>query len=731
MLKKLNIILVCSFSALTINYNIGFSLLIPVILFYLLKDLKNIYYTYIPSLFIVTLFSFNNLFNLLYCLSIITITYFLYKYISKKIKQEFKYMFIVYSCLLAIINLTSYLLFKQSTNIYLMFLFSIISSLVYLYLNYFTLKIVHNMNDNSILFLDILLSLIAIFGGLTLDIYNINFGLIASSYFVMYISRSYKDITSLVYSTFLVIVGYIFFKFEEFLFLPIISGMYLLNNIYIILPLNALLVLSTLLLGNIFESEKLISLMGTSILFEIASLFVVENAPKTNDSSQTIYEKIQSASSSELLKYALFLDKFANNFQNPKEYNEHMSNGIKTIVQSSCMKCSKQKECFEKYRSSLYYIFKTIIDNQTNIDDLDNPYYEFNNYCSYLRDIRRTCKDIEHNINAISPEEKTTNNILIAQMNGLSNTIKKYVLDVSSKKEIDYVELLNLKKALIDYGYAITYFEINKQYINDFLITIGVKGIKFTNIKEELELIATNYINYPISAVFYKEDNKNIYINIIPKIKVDVTYGFGSLSCEGLDICGDNYLVKEMQNGRFVSAISDGMGKGYRAFMESNTTLNLIEDIISLNISTETALDILNTYYTVQDYLEEYATLDFVEINRYEKVANFYKMGATSSYVFRKNGHIDKIVNKNLPFGIDDEITMHTYQLESGDLILMSSDGIFENVVEEEEFEEFISNIKNYPPQRIVYEILNYTMNHKIQTKDDMSIVALKVQNVA
>jgi serine phosphatase RsbU (regulator of sigma subunit) len=84
-----------------------------------------------------------------------------------------------------------------------------------------------------------------------------------------------------------------------------------------------------------------------------------------------------------------------------------------------------------------------------------------------------------------------------------------------------------------------------------------------------------------------------------------------------------------------------------------------------------------------------------------------------------------------LPFGIDDEISMHTYQLENGDLILMSSDGVFENVVEEEEFENFISNIKNYPPQRIVYEILNYTLNHKIQTKDDMSIVALKVQNVA
>ena len=61
----------------------------------------------------------------------------------------------------------------------------------------------------------------------------------------------------------------------------------------------------------------------------------------------------------------------------------------------------------------------------------------------------------------------------------------------------------------------------------------------------------------------------------------------------------------------------------------------------------------------------------------------------------------------------------------------MSSDGIFENIVNVTDFENFINNIKNYPPQRIVYEILNYTISHKIKAKDDMSIIALKIQNAA
>lgn len=726
MFKKINIILICAFSALTINYEIGFSLLIPIILFYLVKDIKNIYYTYIPSLLMVTLFSFNDLFNLLYSLSIITALYFVYRYICKKLKCEFKYINIIYSIIIVLINITSYFIFKQQTSIYTTLIFSILSCLIYLYLDHFILKMIRNPNNYSVLCLDILLTLIAILGGLSYNIHNINLGLFISSFFVMYFSRTYKDLTSLIYSTILSIIGFSLFKMKEFIFIPIISGMYLINSIYIILPVNALLVISIVLFNDVFTSNILISIMASTILFEVLSIFTYTFDIKKVENTDTTYESIQNRTSSELLKYAFFLDKFSSNFQNPKEYNEHLSNGIKSIIEYSCSNCPKQKDCFKKYRSSLYLIFKSFINS--NIEE-DNIYEEFNKYCLHINDIKRICKKIEKNLNTLSVETRTNNNILIAQMNGFSNTIKKYVLDVNSKEEINYSLLVSLKKALIDYGYDITYFEISKQYISDFLITIGLKGVKFLNIKEEIEKIASNYINLDLSVVYYKEDNKNIYINIIPKIKIDVTYGFGRLSSEGFDICGDNYLVKEMQNGRFVSAISDGMGKGYRAFYESNTTLSLIEDIISLNISTETALDILNTYYCVQDYLEQYATLDFVEINKMMKQANFYKMGGASSYIFKKNGDVDKIINKNLPFGIDEEISVNTYDLDSGDLILMSSDGIFENVVEEEEFEEFINNIKNYPPQRIVYEILNYTTNHKIKTKDDMSLVVLKVSN--
>ena len=94
-----------------------------------------------------------------------------------------------------------------------------------------------------------------------------------------------------------------------------------------------------------------------------------------------------------------------------------------------------------------------------------------------------------------------------------------------------------------------------------------------------------------------------------------------------------------------------------------------------------------------------------------------------------KSGKIERITNQNLPFGIDENIENYQYYLEDDDLILMSSDGVFENIIEDKSLEQFILKIKNEVPQKIVYEILNYTLKQKLKTKDDMTLIALRIKN--
>ena len=121
--------------------------------------------------------------------------------------------------------------------------------------------------------------------------------------------------------------------------------------------------------------------------------------------------------------------------------------------------------------------------------------------------------------------------------------------------------------------------------------------------------------------------------------------------------------------------------------------------------------------------------------NRLKQVLNYLKAidntkpSEALKELFRIDGNITYLLSGDCD--INEEVDMNLYNLDSGDLILMSSDGIFENIENTSDFESFINSIKNYPPQRIVYEILNYTLSHKIKAKDDMSIIALKIQSAA
>ncbi|MDD4001038.1 MAG: SpoIIE family protein phosphatase, partial [Bacilli bacterium] len=280
---------------------------------------------------------------------------------------------------------------------------------------------------------------------------------------------------------------------------------------------------------------------------------------------------------------------------------------------------------------------------------------------------------------------------------------------------------------LNDYGFNVCYFEVLKNRCDDFLIEVGIKGETFNNIKWIVEGVGDTYVENQTTCIFKNASKGRTYIYIVPKINYDVEYGYGSIAQEGNNVCGDNYLIKQLNNSRLIAAISDGMGKGYLANQESGNTLKFVDEITNTAITSATGLQILNTFYFIQDYLEKYSTLDYLEIDRSKGELTFYKMGASSSYIFHQDNTFDKVINSGLPFGIEEIIEAKKYPLKDEDLIIMGSDGIFENIIDEQELETFINGVKHLSPQKITYEILNFARSHKTKTLDDISIISLKI----
>ena len=466
MLKKMNMIIVAFFLILTINGGYLFSLYLPVMLFYLFKDKRNMYYIYPISLLSILLFSKEFIIGYLVLIVLVTIFLFLFKMGVNKDNVLFAKPNIIISAFILIINLVSFFLYpKSSINVFGKIIFTFLSILIYLFLDVYLYKLLKDIknikerffiNDNksfhSYIYLEILICILTTIGASYIEIFNVNLSIIVGCYFAMYLSRKFKNIYSLLYSLVIVFLEYVFFKIDESLIIIVISGIYSVRSVYTIGILNAFLAI--IIFSNTIQNQAVyIAIMGLSIVFEVLSYVFIKVQAEDIDEYKEIHQTAQKSVNEEILKFAGFLDRFVIGFQNPKGFNEKLSNGIKTIVDKHCKNCTNQKVCFSQNKSSLYPIFKDILMMD---EDAIYNYEDFAKTCYKYPSILNTSKLLNERINYKDPnsDEKDANNyILLAQISGVSNALKNYVVDTTSKTELNYQNLYKAKSYLIELEY--------------------------------------------------------------------------------------------------------------------------------------------------------------------------------------------------------------------------------------------------------------------------------------
>lgn len=719
-MKKYQMIILFFGLGLLLKADLGIALILPSLLYHLHERRKDFLWMVIGGA--VSCFFLNV--TQIAILSSIYLASYGYEIVMSmvKVKKIKKDWIITLAFMLCLMLLFSFFIPALTQDISIKVILMVLSLLSYLFFCSSSPQTsFHQITRKSFysIYIYLLSSIYSCLGFFSIEIYTINLGLVIAFYYAVNYIRKYKSIETLIYSFFLSVIAVFLFQKQEGYFIFPLSLVFSFTG-GLPLILDTIILMGTLFVKNELNEYVIYAFTACLLIVEVECIVFEKNIKTKIAKKEDYYDYSQKKIVDETLAFASFLDSFSSVFSTPKEYNEKISDGIKQIVQSHCMHCLNRKECFEKNRSRLYPVFRDILLNEQtkSLDD-------FKESCDKVPFMQKTAlKKTDEIKNA---KKEIGNAVLVSQLMGVSNALKKYTMDLSSK-ELENIDLFwAFKEEVLHSGINLAYYEVIRTYKDDFLIYLGTIENDCCDEPKLIELAKTCF-NQEISVKEDKVDHNHYYYYILPKIKYDLMYGYGAITCEGYEICGDNYMIKEKNNGHFVCAISDGMGKGYSAFTESEVTLKLINQMMDLNLESSTSLEILNSFYSVQGYLDRYATLDFLDINRHTGIGNIYKLGASTSYVLRKNKMIDQIKNQALPFGMDDSITSLEYPLEEGDLIIMSSDGIFENILDEHKLQDFIENIRDYPPQKIVYEILNYAVHANLKVKDDMSVIVVKVE---
>ena len=176
-----------------------------------------------------------------------------------------------------------------------------------------------------------------------------------------------------------------------------------------------------------------------------------------------------------------------------------------------------------------------------------------------------------------------------------------------------------------------------------------------------------------------EETRDGIVIRLCERARYRVEAAASRSSADGGGLCGDSYEGFYDGEGNYYAVLSDGMGTGYRAAVDSSLTVTMAVKLIKAGFSVASALRLVNCAMLLRSSGETLCTADVLKVDLYTGTASFYKAGACCSLVKRRSRLIE-IDSASMPLGIlsETEIAEQSVSLGDGDLVLIGSDGAYE-----------------------------------------------------
>ncbi|MDE5569588.1 MAG: SpoIIE family protein phosphatase, partial [Ruminococcus sp.] len=145
-------------------------------------------------------------------------------------------------------------------------------------------------------------------------------------------------------------------------------------------------------------------------------------------------------------------------------------------------------------------------------------------------------------------------------------------------------------------------------------------------------------------------------------------------------ISGDSSSVFADGTGVNYIVLSDGMGSGKNAAIDSHLVIGMFRRLICGGMSCSSAIKLVNSIMVTKSREESFATLDVVKIDLDTCQMTSIKSGAAAT-IIRKGEDVIKISSPTFPIGISTqaELYISEHELAKGDMIVMFSDGITEN----------------------------------------------------
>lgn len=189
------------------------------------------------------------------------------------------------------------------------------------------------------------------------------------------------------------------------------------------------------------------------------------------------------------------------------------------------------------------------------------------------------------------------------------------------------------------------------------------------------------------------------------------------------EVCGDCCESFSDGKGSLYIVLSDGMGTGSRARVDSAIACSVLSKLIKAGIPLPSALETANTTLLVKSADESFATMDILKINLESGECAVYKAGAATTYI-KTSDRLLRAAIASPPAGTGGRMSVpaQKFKVSSGDVIVMTTDGA---VIDEKWLSRELS--KPSDPAELSERIAKAARSSENGARDDISVVAVAV----
>ena len=414
-------------------------------------------------------------------------------------------------------------------------------------------------------------------------------------------------------------------------------------------------------------------------------------------------------------------------------------------------------DIYDNNNNILHEIFEELLKNDVIYEkNLVSIFEAHNNYIVGFHEKNKAVEaDISKMINAINSSyrlsrvnfvwkkkiEQNKENIS-NQLEGVSQAIADLADEIKKDNEDEFADKREeLMRAFQEKKFDIRNLNIkrlkNGRYIIDIYHNLcdDLEGKKcnIKRIKTILERILKDKFIIQHQECGLRESKEQCKFTYMSQDKFSVQIGISKTTKAGSPVSGDTNLETKLEDGKYLLAISDGMGSGPEAMKSSKVAIKTLERLLTAGFDKTMSLKLINSILEITQKDDMYATLDVEILDLYSGIMEFVKNGACPTYL-KRNKEVQLLKANTLPAGAIEKMDLEVYDcdLQDGDIIVMCSDGVIESndeyINKEVWIKYLLEDMQTDDAQKIADILLKESIDNDYGTqKDDMTVIVAKI----